>query len=145
MNRERINLEKSKELLAAGNIEAAVKLRESSLDRIEKEKDRLSRSALTMFTARLDQEGRLATVAASDRATRVDALENAVTTYTNGLAQLQMNPDYMDADEATKTKMRKELEDRSYRIVTSVFGGGTREDLPYGAVLKFNPQTGKVE
>ena len=146
LNRERINLERSKELLAAGNIEAAFKLRESSLDRIEKEKDRQSRTALTMFTARLDQEGRLATIASSDRATLARVLGDASTAYTNGLAQLQMNPDYMDADEATKTEMRKELEDATYnRLVGGVFGGGTREDLPYGAVLKFNPQTGKVE
>jgi hypothetical protein len=146
LNRERINLERSKELLAAGNIEAAVKLRESSLDRIEKEKDRQSRTALTMFTARLDQEGRLATVDAQDRATLARLLGDASTAYTNGLATLQTSPDYMDADEAGKAKMRQQLEDMTYnRMVSGVFGGGAREDLPYGEVLKFNPQTNKVE
>lgn len=146
LNRERINLERSKELLAAGNIEAAVKLREGSLDRIEKEKDRQSRAALTMFTARLDQEGRLAAVGAQDRATLGRLLGDASTAYTNGLAALQANPDYMDADEKGKAAMRQQLEDATYnRMVSGVFGGGAREDLPYGAVLKFNPQTNKVE
>lgn len=146
LNRERINLERSKELLAAGNIEAAVKLRESSLERIEKEKDRQSRAALTMFTARLDQEGRLAAVGAQDRATLGRLLGDASTAYTNGLAALQANPDYMDADEKGKATMRQQLEDATYnRMVSGVFGGGAREDLPYGAVLKFNPQTNRIE
>jgi hypothetical protein len=138
LNRERINLEKSKELLAAGNIEAAIKLRESSLDRIEKEKDRQSRTALTMFTARLEQEGRLATIDASDRATMARLLGDASTAYTNGLAQLQMSPDYIDADEATKTKMRKQLEDATYnRLVGGVFGDGS-----YVPSSGENPYTG---
>lgn len=133
LNRERINLERSKELLAAGNIEAAVRLRETSLERIEKEKDRQSRAALTMFTARLDQEGRLAAVGAQDRATLGRLLGDASTAYTNGLATLQANPDYMDADEKGKAAMRQQLEDATYnRVVSGVFGA-PREDLPYGA------------
>lgn len=132
LNRERINLERSKELLAAGNIEAAIKLREGSLDRIEKEKDRQSRTALTMFTARLDQEGRLAAVGAQDRATLGRLLSDASTAYTNGVTALSADPDYMEADEKGRATMRKQLEDTIYnRMIGGVFGK-TRKDLPYG-------------